>query len=737
MSFHAQVREIFLKALELPPGEREAFLERAGADKDVMRQVRELLNHSSPHTVLNVPLAASATSQRLSLSRFTPLLKFLTPFASSRVRQWVTGLALLALLGTGGQMLRTAARGVAQGQAFSVLNAVKSSTAEALLAQLEEWRSSIEVTVSPSIGGQAVRALLKEPSEANNQRFHQYAASLLSPGRFDGYFFVSTSGTLVGYNGHALPPSPATPFGMSMFGRAINSRKTVIGVPTTERTMVAFTGQGELLPSITFYLPIFDEGGEALGVFCVRHSIDPFFSALRRARMFQTAESFVFTPDGLMLSPSRFQKDLQGWGLADRPKNAGGLPTVYLRDPGRALAVKPLTKGEQPSSWAGTLLVRTVNAASKSHDPKAYQGTLAEPYRDYRGQLVVSSWRWLPELGIGLANEIDTAEINRIPNMLDRVLLSLFGLIGLGGLWAVVSSGWLVRMRGEVARQSEMGVYSLIEKIGEGGMGEVYLARHALLKRTAALKLLRRDRSDPASFSKFENEVRVASHLRHPNTVEVYDFGRAKDGTFYFAMQYLPGADLADWVKRGGKMPVERTIHIVRQICSALSEAHEEGHLHCDVKPSNVMLCSMGGLNDFVKLLDFGLAMSLRNPDASTIAEQSGTAYYTAPERLRADAEVDGRSDIYSLGVLWFYLLTARLPHGAGVHWVEATLTMDAAPVSSFVTVDAEVEELVASCMAREAEARPASTAVLLRRLNELARRLPWTEEEAAAVWRT
>jgi tRNA A-37 threonylcarbamoyl transferase component Bud32 len=222
------------------------------------------------------------------------------------------------------------------------------------------------------------------------------------------------------------------------------------------------------------------------------------------------------------------------------------------------------------------------------------------------------------------------------------------------------------RLRLQVVEARQVGQYRLRRRIGAGGMGEVYLAEHRLLKRPCALKLIRPDRlGDPRAVARFEREVRATAGLSHPNTVEVYDYGRTRDGTYYFVMEYLPGLNLAELVERHGPVPPGRVVYLLRQICGALGEAHAAGLIHRDIKPSNVLAARRGGQDDVAKLLDFGLVRPAAAPSAAGLSADGqvvGTPLYMSPEQAGGGREVDERSDIYSLGAVAYHLLTGRPP---------------------------------------------------------------------------
>ena len=197
-------------------------------------------------------------------------------------------------------------------------------------------------------------------------------------------------------------------------------------------------------------------------------------------------------------------------------------------------------------------------------------------------------------------------------------------------------------------------------------MGHVYLAEHRLLKRPCAIKLIHPDRAgDAHTLARFEREVRMTAQLSHWNTIEIFDYGRTDDGTFFYVMEYLPGFSLQDLLDRYGPLPAERVVHLLRQLCQALREAHQVGLIHRDIKPANVFAAKRGGLYDVVKLLDFGLVKPVgENPSVSLSQEGgiSGTPLYMSPEQARGQSDLDGRSDIYSLGAVAYTLLTGRPP---------------------------------------------------------------------------
>ncbi len=228
---------------------------------------------------------------------------------------------------------------------------------------------------------------------------------------------------------------------------------------------------------------------------------------------------------------------------------------------------------------------------------------------------------------------------------------------------ATVGSRIIFGLRTEAARVRRLGQYTLEQKIGAGGMGVVYRARHAMLRRPTAIKLLPPDRAGDASRVRFEREVQLTAELSHPNTVSIYDYGRTPDGVFYYAMEYLDGINLEDLVRRYGAQPAGRVIAILDQVCSALAEAHGRGLVHRDIKPANIILTERGGEPDVAKVVDFGLVKPPGADDPGATAAGNvltGTPLYMAPETMTMRGSSDPRTDLYALGAVAYYLLSGH-----------------------------------------------------------------------------
>ena len=297
-----------------------------------------------------------------------------------------------------------------------------------------------------------------------------------------------------------------------------------------------------------------------------------------------------------------------------------------------------------------------------------------------------------------------------------------------------------LRRQAFAARQ--LGQYRLIGRLGAGGMGEVYLAEHRMLKRLCAIKFIQPEQAgDPQVLARFEREVRMTARLSHWNTVEIFDYGRTEDGTLFYVMEYLPGLNLEDLLERHGPLPAERVIHLLRQACQGLQEAHAGGLVHRDIKPANVFAAHRGGQYDVVKLLDFGLVKPVAEIASARLTQEgaiSGTPLYMSPEQARGLGDVDARSDIYSLGALAYTLLCGRPPfeRTSPLDLIIAHVHDEVVPPSQLQAgVPADLERIVLRCLAKRREDRFQDAHSLEQALAECAAADQWTQAQAARWW--
>jgi serine/threonine-protein kinase len=330
----------------------------------------------------------------------------------------------------------------------------------------------------------------------------------------------------------------------------------------------------------------------------------------------------------------------------------------------------------------------------------------------------------------------------------DEVLLGILDLailMGTGVAVAVFGSHRLEVLRREAFRAQQLGQYRLKGKLGAGGMGEVHLAEHVLLRRPCAIKLIRPEQlSDPGALPRFEREVQAMATLTSPYSVEVYDYGRADDGTFYYVMEYLPGQTLESLVERHGPLPAARAVHFLRQVCRALREAHSIGLLHRDIKPSNVIACERGGVYDVAKLLDFGLVQDTGLAAASdrltVVGTILGSPPYMSPEQAAGKADLDATTDIYAVGGVGYYLLTGRAPfvRETPLEVLLAHAYEEPAPPGKLREgVPDDVQAVVLRCLAKKPADRYHDAASLEQALAACAVASEWGEEQAAAWWKS
>jgi serine/threonine-protein kinase len=317
------------------------------------------------------------------------------------------------------------------------------------------------------------------------------------------------------------------------------------------------------------------------------------------------------------------------------------------------------------------------------------------------------------------------------------VIYAIF--VVLGAVVSVLACSRLEILQRQAGEARRLGQYVLKEKLGGGGMGEVYRAEHVLLRRPCALKVIRPERAgDPKTLRRFEREVQTTATLTHPNTVQIYDYGHAADGTFYYVMEYLPGLTLEELVRQAGPLPPARAIHFLRQICGALEEAHACGLTHRDIKPGNVMVCERGGVHDVAKLLDFGLVLPpMGDADGDKLTQDgaiTGTPAYLSPEQAGGLEAADARSDIYSVGALAYFLLTGRPPFAGRPAVQMLAAHLYESPAALPAGVPADLAAVVMRCLAKSPAERWPDAASLESALNGTSASV-WTASDAKAWW--
>jgi len=686
----------------------------------------------------------------LSLSRSRRLGLMTTQIfrPAMRFRFWFVPVLALALL-AGGIFVQRRLESTVRKQMADGLEMIVNINEEALRIWLQDQSSFVQILGEAPRVGEFIRQILREtgPGDATGEELlaskalaemRELMEPVLRERTYDGFVITAKNGINIA----------------STWDQPLGSRELFLKQEVVRRAM-----EGEVVisppypsvypwprsdgsvsagaPTMLAAAPVRDEAGEVVAVLSVRiHPRGDFIRLLQISRMESSAETYAFNADGLLVSQSRFDDELRHYGLIPEEEGSEGFLTLELRDPGGNLQ-----EGYRPTAErGGQPLTRAVAAAVSG---KAGYDVVG--YRDYRGVTVVGAWRWLPEYGFGIVVQQDYAEAFAMPNRLRGFVWSLFAVVVLAGAALLLTTMLISRlsrkMSQTVSEVRRLGQYSLEKKIGEGGMGAVYRATHALLRRPTAIKLLHPERAGPEEIARFEREVQVTSRLTHPNTIAVYDYGRDAEGVFYYAMEYLPGIDLKKLVEVDGAQPPGRVIHILRQICGSLSEAHDIGLIHRDIKPGNIILCERGGVQDVAKVLDFGIVKSLSPGDTqlTAVGFVTGTPMYMSPEALTQPEKIDQRADLYAVGAVGFYLLTGT-PVFQGDSMMDiATKHMKDAPERPSErlgeAVPADLEELILACLAKNPLERPSTARDLADRLSACQASGTWTRQQAREWW--
>ena len=413
-----------------------------------------------------------------------------------------------------------------------------------------------------------------------------------------------------------------------------------------------------------------------------------------------------------------------------------GLMVVY-----ESLAIFGPSRGEDPLMAErimknSVLLLSLVMLINAIYVPKSWR----------RGALVAVMLAGLPAVTLGGAYLVAPESVHWIGELradgnrpLAVLAVDTVFLLTLAAISSFVTRT-ISRLRSEVVEARRFGQYRLGERIGSGGMGEVFLAEHELLKRRCAVKLIRPEVVLRAgTIERFEREVRINATLSHPNTVEIFDYGRTEDGTYYYVMEFLPGMSLADLVERHGPLPPGRAIYLLRQVALALGEAHEAGLIHRDIKPSNIFAARRGGMDDVAKLLDFGLVRpGASAPRTSDEGQIVGTPLYMSPEQATGSRTLDARSDIYSLGAVAYFLLTGKPPFDAATP-IEAIIAHARDPVvpPSQVRpeIAADLDGVVLRCLAKDPADRFPTAEALELGLAGCSAASAWDKAQARHWW--
>jgi eukaryotic-like serine/threonine-protein kinase len=640
------------------------------------------------------------------------------------------------------------------GVGFWVRNRVEESTREELNSRLETvlkadiaalrlWFSEREadtMSFAADVSIQAaiaeLAALAQETDTSSNALLRAQGARLLQSNlrpllgsqRYLDYLVVGPDRRVLASPHHWMV-GHLVPLG---YDRAV--RRALDGRPAVSQPFVHIAPNHRTEgPTMCVAGPVRGTNGQVIAVLGIRMKPEAEFSSLFSvARMGETGEAYAFNRAGMMLTASRFDPELKAQGLIPNTTNSTSILNLRLVDPG---AKPPQTKAAEPR------LTRMAESATHGMD-----GCDVNGYRNYRGVRVVGAWAWLPDYGMGVATEVAATEAFQMLITLRLLFLVLFVLLVLSALgifgFMLLVERLQANLRKSALELRQLGQYVLVQEIGRGASGMVYRARHTLLRRPVAIKLLSPELTNQNTIAHFEREVQMTSQLTHPNTVAIYDYGRTPEGLFYYAMEFLSGIDLDQLVRQFGPQPEGRVVFILRQICGSLAEAHRIGLIHRDIKPANVVLSRRGGLCDVVKVLDFGLVKSTHGTQDHTATRTIvGTPHFMSPEAVQKPDAADARSDLYSLGAVGYWLLTGKTVFDADQ--LEPLLAQQVSQLPQRPgerlgrPCSADLEGVLLQCLEKSPDQRPKSAEALDRALAGCAAASAWTTAEAEHWWWT
>jgi tRNA A-37 threonylcarbamoyl transferase component Bud32 len=663
---------------------------------------------------------------------------------------WVWPLIAAVLLGGVGWWVDRSVEGAMRKQRANELDVMVDASVTALGTWMREQKINVELVADDEklrplvtellhlAGSSPMTARTLVQASAQNALRERLKRRVKICG-YVGFFVVSPDGVLLAADQDAPVGTVLSDERKELFAQACAGQTAVSRPFRSPLLLVDEKGQKRTnSPSMFVAGPIRDDKGKPIAALGLRiRPEDHFTRILQVVRFGKSGETYAFDRKGLLLSQSRFDDRLKQIGLlADQPDSQSIL-TIEIRNPevNMALGERPrLLRADQPFTVA-------VADAVKGND-----GHNADGYRDYRGSPSVGAWRWLKDYDFGVVSEVDLEEALGPAYILRRAIKTLMFLLFLCAIGIFLGMLFIARQQRALHKATlavrQLGQYTLEEKLGAGGMGTVYKARHALLRRPTAVKLLNMDRTSDDAVLRFEREVQLTSALTHPNTVAVYDYGRSPEGIFYYAMEYLEGMNLEELVKRHGPLPEARMVYLLRQICGSLAEAHAAGLIHRDIKPANLFLTCRGGMHDFVKVLDFGLSKAMAGGKQAQITSSDtviGTPLYLSPEAVMQPDQIDARADVYALGAVGYYLLTGE-PVFTGETVMEICMQhVIAAPeppsVRSGKPISTDLETLLLRCLAKLPSHRPSDAADLKRELERCVVLGTWTERDAAAWW--
>lgn len=762
-NLHEKASDILAKIIDLPPEKASKMIsELSDNDQELEKSVHELYNSIREEEVrLKEKESAHLTRKRIGsaessvekLGYWTQLL-----LADKRNRLLLMGSIFIVILVIG-VLVRNQFTQRIENEAKEKLIAQVASQSNALVAWLNRERDitsalakadvivNLTAELDSLVEADPSYALIKQESsqialgEALDEVrknleletvaiFHKRdPVSLLAAGETDSiqdnYTYLEIRGDLFDY-----------------LRKAQKSVTPTFVPPLHDSQMIANIPENMEIGTYLAYLAPVYKNGQIKGYFFNSYEADRKFSdIIRNADYGQSNKVYAFSNRQQLLSVPRDHEKLFGTYLFDHDSLGSAINRFELLDPGAPVSKEDPEALIPPIDQSFTSIIDQV-MLNRELNPPNYEGVLMDPYRDYRGVEVIGAYKWLPEQEFGLIAEIDAVDAFAPIRYFDTALVLFYTilLILIAALYQLNSR--FIRFGKRLKELELIGHYEVLEKIGEGGFGDVYRARHQNLRSDVAIKLLKKELNDSDALTRFEKEVRSTSQLNHPNTIKVFDFGTTEDGRFYYVMEFLHGIPLETVMNSYDEFPVNRAIYVLLHTCYALEEAHAKRLVHRDIKPANIMLCNEGGAYDHLKVLDFGLVKDLdaSKTQQTQINRIGGTPMFMSPERLRDPFNTDQRVDVYSVGALGLYMLSGQYVVeliSQKMLGGEATIEGDLqASIFERKDLPEKLRELLLQCVHFSVEKRPSNMKELIETLEELSKEYPWTREDASNWWK-
>ena len=590
-------------------------------------------------------------------------------------------------------------------------------------------------TTTPNSSNDLESTAILEDTDSDMVSLREAMQIAMPPGKYVGWVLVGPDGRVFA-SSHDPFLGSKLPIAAKSFHRIESGSSTVcrpFASPVVNGETESLASEGKAL--MLAMAPV-QHGVNSIGALgLILDPTDEFSRILTSAQSGYSDETYAFDREATMISQSRFEHQLRSAGLLPTDVDVTSPLNIKLIDPG-----VDLTEGnELPVDWDRRPLTWMADRATRGATGENIAG-----YNDYRGVPVVGAWQWLPTYDFGVTTEMDVAEAYDPVRILKNSFLGLIALIGLCVASLLALASMARRWTGSESNDAtvrRLGQYELGDLVGEGGMGRVYRGKHSLLRRDVAVKVLEGSDVNLKSLSRFEREVQLTSSLQHPNTIDIYDYGRDDDGTFFYVMEYVDGISMFELVQEYGRQPPNRVVNLLVQVCHSLAEAHARGMVHRDVKPANLLVTARAGILDLVKVLDFGLVKELNRESLQLTQSDAitGSPRFMSPEAIKDASSADSQSDLYSVGAVGYFLLTGSSVFDGDSSADVAAKQLNEEPLRPEVLIGEplpdDLQNVLMSCLRKDPRDRPHTARDLVDALMQCEIADEWSDADASDWW--